>query len=243
MWLNWTRSLAVMGFFFFGSLAPNAMAAPTEIGAAGLKKLMDSTNILVVFPLSPVEFDSLHIPGSVNVPLDGLQTGLPADKDRTLAFYCLGRTCTAAPEAADEATLMGYRHIFVFREGLPGWVAAGYPTKTTATLPEVEIPTLTPAELKALLASKEDFILLDIRSQEKKFRIDDPRSRDLDLNTIKEHWREVPTGKKIVLIDYNGKRTQVAGRYLASKGVKNIIMLSGGMMQWAKEGLPVLRLK
>jgi rhodanese-related sulfurtransferase len=238
MLVNSLRSGAAWFFLLF-CLSTNASAGTAEIVAGELKKMIDSTDILVVFPLSPIEFDNLHIPGSVNIPLENLKAGLPADKERKIAFYCLGRTCTAAPSAAEKAAKAGYRNLFVFRDGLPGWVAAGYPTQTTATLPEADIPTISPAELKTLLAGKEDFVLLDIRSQEKHLRIDDPRSLYLDLNTMKDHWREVPGNKKIVMIDYNGKRTQVAGRYLAGKGIKNVRKVSGGMMQWVKDGYPV----
>lgn len=63
-----------------------------EINAPDLKKKMDTSDILVVFPLSPIEFDHIHIPGSVNIPMADLVARLPADKNRPLAFYCLGRT-------------------------------------------------------------------------------------------------------------------------------------------------------
>ncbi|MDO3378662.1 rhodanese-like domain-containing protein [Geoalkalibacter halelectricus] len=69
-----------------------AVEDPPEISAADLKTLMDKGEALVVFPLSLIEFNSLHIAGSVHIELGQIPAALPADKNQTLVFYCLGRT-------------------------------------------------------------------------------------------------------------------------------------------------------
>lgn len=38
-----------------------------EIDAAGVKELMEKEEALVVFPLSPMEFDHKYIKGSINI--------------------------------------------------------------------------------------------------------------------------------------------------------------------------------
>lgn len=62
-----------------------------EIKADELKKMMDTEEVLVVFPLSKIEYNDMHIPGSVNIPIGMLKEELPADKEKKLVFYCLGR--------------------------------------------------------------------------------------------------------------------------------------------------------
>ena len=62
-----------------------------EIKADELKKMMDAEDVLVVFPLSKIEFNDMHIPGSVQIPVGMLADKLPADKEKKIAFYCLGR--------------------------------------------------------------------------------------------------------------------------------------------------------
>ena len=62
-----------------------------EINADQLKAMMDSEEVLVVFPLSKIEFNDLHIKGSVNIPVENLKAKLPADKEKKVVFYCLGR--------------------------------------------------------------------------------------------------------------------------------------------------------
>lgn len=71
---------------------PAFSAEPVEIGAEQVREMMDSGQATVIFPLSPIEFNNLHIEGSVNIPIDQIPASLPADKTQTLIFYCLGYT-------------------------------------------------------------------------------------------------------------------------------------------------------
>ncbi|MBE0598522.1 MAG: rhodanese-like domain-containing protein [Desulfuromonadales bacterium] len=87
------KTVLFFAFWFWGAIfVQNGLAQVLDIEAAELKKLMDTTDIVVIYPLSPLEFDSLHIVGSINIPLEELETNLPANKAQRLAFYCLGRT-------------------------------------------------------------------------------------------------------------------------------------------------------
>jgi rhodanese-related sulfurtransferase len=50
---------------------------------------------------------------------------LPADKAKTLVFYCANTRCNASHEAAGRALSAGYANAKVMDEGIAGWVAAG----------------------------------------------------------------------------------------------------------------------
>ena len=62
-----------------------------EVKAAEVKGMMEQGDTLVVYPLSRIEYNNLHIKGSVNIPMHELAQMLPADKDRKIVFYCRGR--------------------------------------------------------------------------------------------------------------------------------------------------------
>lgn len=65
-----------------------------EITAAQLKAKMDAgEKLLLINPLSDIEFNDKHIPGSVNIPLQNIliADNLPQDKDQLVVTYCLGR--------------------------------------------------------------------------------------------------------------------------------------------------------
>jgi rhodanese-related sulfurtransferase len=54
---------------------------------------------------------------------------LPADKSKTLVFYCANKHCGASHEAAQRAFLAGYTHVKVMPDGIAGWVKAGKKTQ------------------------------------------------------------------------------------------------------------------
>lgn len=63
-----------------------------EISAFELKQLADSDQqALIINVLSAIEYDSQHIPGSINIPIINMKntSRLPWDKNNPLVFYCL----------------------------------------------------------------------------------------------------------------------------------------------------------
>jgi rhodanese-related sulfurtransferase len=64
-----------------------------DLTATALKAKLDSGDkLLLINPLSDIEFNEGHIPGSVNIPLQQIATSdkLPTDKDVFIVTYCLG---------------------------------------------------------------------------------------------------------------------------------------------------------
>ncbi len=73
-----------------------------------------------------------HVPGSVWVTSEQLQSFLPADHQATVVFYCYNRRCSASHSAAHEAVKLGYSKVFVMPDGISGWVLAGLPVEKDA---------------------------------------------------------------------------------------------------------------
>lgn len=67
------------------------------------------------------------IPGAVLLSdYDTFSTSeLPADKSKTLVFYCANTHCGASHEAAGRALTAGYTNVRVLPDGIAGWVKAG----------------------------------------------------------------------------------------------------------------------
>ena len=53
---------------------------------------------------------------------------LPEDKSKNLIFYCSNTRCTASDNAAERASIHGYKNVRIMREGIKGWKEAGKPT-------------------------------------------------------------------------------------------------------------------
>ena len=213
-----------------------------DIDAAGTKNLMEKADALVVFPLSPIEFDNQHIQGSVNIVMEQLEYELPEDKERIIVFYCLGIKCVASWRAAEKAVELGYKNVYAFREGIPGWQKAGYPLVSTKPLPDVEVQRITTVELAEML-DDEDVVLVDInlRVDAHKFHIDHAKRLHIPLDELNVSLPQVPRDKKIVIICLKGKRAPTAVRYLVGEGYEDVVMVEGGIQQWVMEGRPVKR--
>jgi rhodanese-related sulfurtransferase len=77
---------------WLGLYGVQAATFPT-ISASELKAKMDGgEKILLINPLSDIEFNEGYIPGSVNIPLHEMEaaTQLPKDKGALIVTYCLG---------------------------------------------------------------------------------------------------------------------------------------------------------
>lgn len=55
---------------------------------------------------------------------------LPADKAKTLVFYCANTHCGASHTAAEKAITAGYTNVKVMPDGIAGWVKAGKQVQT-----------------------------------------------------------------------------------------------------------------
>ena len=214
------------------------------VDAAQTKALMENEGALVVFPLSPIEFENKHIKGSVNITMDKLEFELPADKERKLVFYCLGIKCIASWRAAEKAANLGYKNVYAFREGIPGWEKAGYPTVTVKALPEVKVQTISTAELAGSLKN-EDMVLLDINLEEdaSRFYINHAKRKHIPLDELNVRLAQLPKDKKICIVCLKGKRSPTAARYLFGQGYQDIVVLEGGIQKWILEGRPVKKAK
>jgi len=103
-------------------------------------------------------------------------------------------------------------------------------------MPRPEIPELTPSELQGKLG---DVYLLDVRPVSMYQQGHIKGSHNISLCQISRRFREVPTDKKIVIVDFIGSGFHTAmGWFLKSKGYTDVMILKGGMVAWEQEGKP-----
>lgn len=223
---------------------PAFAASYQEIDSKLLKAMMDKDKqVLVVFPLSKIEFNDLHIAGSVHIPLAELKQKLPPDLGRPLVFYCLGEKCTASWRAAEIAVGLGYQKVYAYRAGLPAWLAAGYPTASIEPLPKMQVKKISTDELQRKLQSEERFVLLDssLEADAEKIQIETPKRAYIPLEELHERYRELPRDRQIAVLCLKGTRGQSAVRFLAGKGFSDVASVDGGIEKWILEKKPVHR--
>lgn len=137
---------------------------------------------------------------------------------------------------------MGYTNVFVYNEGLPEWIKRGYPANIKKVYPKIEVPVVSAADLKGMLDRKENLFILDIRDEDDLKAGTIAGARNIDLEVLDTSLSKVPRGRKIVIIDLHGKQTNMAARFLASKGYDDVVRLDGGFASgWLKAGYPIER--
>ncbi len=108
------------------------------------------------------------------------------------------------------------------------------------SLPRIEgIASLSPREARDLLSA--GAVLVDLReAYETNFRVFDvEKVLYLPWSTFPERIGDLPRDRALILADASGIYVREAARLLSRAGFSNLGKLSGGMIDWDGEGLPV----
>jgi len=101
--------------------------------------------------------------------------------------------------------------------------------------------TVTPQEAKALIETRKDLLLVDVRSPE------EFRGGSLPGATLIPFWDftkgryDLPKDKPILLICAVGGRSLACGQMLAAKGYREVYNLKGGLDAWVEQRVPLPR--
>jgi len=90
------------------------------------KQLVDEGRVEVIDIREPAEFAKGHIPKALSAPLWALMSR-PRDfiKRDALLFVC--EEGLRSSLACEMAASLGFTELYHMKEGMPGWVARGYP--------------------------------------------------------------------------------------------------------------------
>ncbi len=63
-----------------------------KVTAPEVKEMLQDKKVVIINTLSRLEYELQHIPGSINIPINDIETSnlLPADLSTPLIFYCMG---------------------------------------------------------------------------------------------------------------------------------------------------------
>ena len=100
------------------------------IPLAEVARLLNAPGVAILDLNVPEVWQKHHLPGAVHVTSPDLEKFLPPERNALLVFYCAGPMCDAAETAAELAVRMGYRRVYVMKDGIFAWIKAGYPTES-----------------------------------------------------------------------------------------------------------------
>ncbi len=91
----------------------------------------DDESAVIINVLSPQDFSEKHIPGTINVPLNGNDhfakdvESVLGDKNRHVVVYCASVECPASTNAAAVLEKAGFTEVSAFEGGMAEWEELG----------------------------------------------------------------------------------------------------------------------
>ena len=112
----------------------------------------------------------------------------------------------------------------------------------SAVTAQAAVHELQPTALKALLVSEPAAVfLLDVRTTPEFNGGHLVGTTLVPMNDVPKRVAEIPKNRKVVVMCATGARSSAVARYLDQAGYPWVANLTGGVMSWMRQGLPVAR--
>jgi rhodanese-related sulfurtransferase len=187
---------------------------------------------------------------AANLPLSRLEldayTKLPR---RSVPIVTFDNGEGFAELAAQRLRQLGYSHVAVFEGGLEGWKAAGgevfidvnVPSKAFGELVEAErhTPSLSAGEVKALIESGADAVIIDARRYDEFQAMSIPKAASVPgAELVLRVPALAPSPKTLVIVNCAGRTRSIIGaQSLINAGLPNpIAALRNGTIGWTLAG-------
>jgi hydroxyacylglutathione hydrolase len=179
------------------------------------------------------EFAADHVPGTINIPLNGSFTTwagwlLPFDRD----VYLLVDDAECAhwvETAVRDLAMIGLDRVAgVFG---PDAIAAA------AGRPLAIVAQTTPTEAAAML-DRGEATVVDVRGRAEWEAGHLPGVQNIPVGYLAERLAELPTDRPVIVHCQGGARSAIAASVLEARGLTNVVNLVGGYAAWQQAGLP-----
>jgi molybdopterin/thiamine biosynthesis adenylyltransferase/rhodanese-related sulfurtransferase len=108
-----------------------------------------------------------------------------------------------------------------------------------APAPNIQVPEITPRELKSRLDRGDDLFILDVREPHE-FQICNLNGHLIPLGELPRRVHELDSSREIVAHCRSGKRSAEAVDFLRKAGFRKILNLKGGILAWSDEVDPAV---
>ena len=105
--------------------------------------------------------------------------------------------------------------------------------------PDLQVPEMTPRELKARLDRGDDLFILDVREPHE-YQICNLKGQLIPLGELPRRVHELDSSREIVAHCRSGKRSAEAVDFLKKAGFRKIHNLKGGILAWSDEVDPTV---
>ncbi len=108
-----------------------------------------------------------------------------------------------------------------------------------APAPNVQVPEITPREMKSRLDHGDDLFILDVREPHE-YQICNLKGHLIPLGELPRRVHELDSSREIIAHCRSGKRSAEAVDFLRKAGFRKILNLKGGILAWSDEVDPTV---
>lgn len=214
----------------------DGLREPPRIEGSRLQELL-AAGATVVDARPSEAFTARHIPGTIHIPLDRSFTtwaGWLLSYDEPFYLLVSGDSPERLHEALRDLAMIGLDGAagWFGSDAIAAWGKDGRAYGNTALI--------TPEEL-AHRQQRDEVAVLDVRGQAEWEVGRLPGVGNIPLGYLLDRIEDVPAGRPLVLQCASGARSLIAASLLESRGIGDVINLTGGIIAWEKAGLPVER--
>jgi len=101
------------------------------------------------------------------------------------------------------------------------------------------IISISPAEVYEIITNDEDYIILDVRTQDEYYEGHLEKALLIPVDDLEKVVDELPKDKPIIVYCRSGVRSRKAAEILVDNGFSQVYDM-GGILKWQEEGFPVI---
>jgi len=186
------------------------------------ERMANETGALVLDVRHQNDYAKAHVPRSIFIGLNGSFAPWVGDLIMDVQQEIL---LIVEPEKLEEAitrlSRVGFDRVLGFLDGgMDAWQKAGMETDS--------VESMSPEDLKAELLSNDDINVIDVRRHTEYLSEHIPVAVNQPLSDINKHLDEINTDEKNYIHCAGGYRSMIAASILKSRGIHNIVDISGG---------------
>jgi rhodanese-related sulfurtransferase len=189
------------------------------------------------------EYNEGHLDKALLIPVDELEGRIDElDQNNPIIVYC--RSGARSNRAANILIENGFNEVYDMG-GIMGWQEAGFPVVTDDDTEEIlEFKTITVDEAYEVFLNNEDYIFIDVRSEDEYKSSHIKNAIHMPVSEIEERLDEIPDDRSLIVY-CNGSGCDRSGRaagILIENGLSNVYdMVGRGIFEWEEKGYPVER--
>ena len=185
------------------------------------------------------EYDLSHLADSILIPVQELEERVnELDKEDFIIVHCKkgGRSLTASNILVQN----GFEKIHNMIGGIEAWIEAGYEVQDVIEIEEISYDNITVEDTIQFILSKEDVVILDVRTQPEYESNHLADSVLIPLQELEERINELDKNDFIIVHCKKGSRSIKASNLMVEHGFKNVNNMVGGIKAWIDEGYEII---